>query len=401
MGLQIRKLYIIALKMKILFVHNSYSDKTPSGEEHASRELASLLEEHGHEVKWFKRSSDEIRSGLGPLKSFFTGIYNPSSAKKLSRVLDEYKPDIVQVQNLYPLLSSSIFKPIKKRDIPVVMRCPNYRLFCPAGLCLNTRGEVCEKCFGGKEWHCITNNCEQSILKSTGYALRNAYSRVSHNITNGVDKYIVQSEFQKQKFIEQGIPEKKLVILPGICPEIKVADEDVKGEYVSFVGRVSKEKGIYEFIEAAKMNQTLPFKVAGLLNKNFTIPQDCPQNVEFVGFLKGDELNEFYLKSKIIVVPSKWYEGFPNVITRGMLLKRPVITTNIGAMPSIIDDGVHGLLVEPGDAKQLSVAIDELYSNDAKCRKFGEAGFKKAKLLYSRDAIFEILIRTYNQLMPL
>ena len=69
--------------MNILFVHNSYSDKTPSGEEHASRELASLLEEHGHEVRWFKRSSDEIRGGLGPVKSFFTGIYNPSSAKSL------------------------------------------------------------------------------------------------------------------------------------------------------------------------------------------------------------------------------------------------------------------------------------------------------------------------------
>ena len=399
MGLQIRKLYILAPKMKILFVHNSYSDKTPSGEEHASWELSALLEEHGHEVKWFKRSSDEIRSGLGPLKSFFTGIYNPSSARKLAKMLDEYKPDIVQVQNLYPLLSSSIFKPIKKRGIPVVMRCPNYRLFCPAGLCLNSKGEVCEKCFGGKEWHCIASNCEQGIMKSIGYALRNAYSRASHNITNSVDRYIVQSEFQKQKFIVQGIPADNLVILPGICPEIKVSDEDIKGEYVSFVGRVSPEKGIYEFIEAAKMNPTLPFKVAGMLDKNFTIPQDCPPNVEFVGFLKGDELNEFYLKSKIIVVPSKWYEGFPNVITRGMLLKRPVITTNIGAMPSIIDNDVHGFLVEPGNAIQLGESIARLYNDDNKCKAFGIAGYEKARIHYSREAVYNILIDTYASLI--
>lgn len=385
--------------MKALFVHNSYSDITPSGEEHASRELASLLEEHGHEVKWFKRSSDEIRSGLGPIKSFFTGIYNPSSARKLEKMLYDYRPDIVQVQNLYPLLSSSIFKPIKKRGIPVVMRCPNYRLFCPAGLCLNTKGEVCEKCFGGNEWHCITGNCEQSILKSIGYALRNAFSRASHNITNGVDRYIVQSEFQKQKFIEQGIPAEKLVILPGICPEIKVPDEDIKGEYVSFVGRVSPEKGIYEFIEAAKMSPTLPFKVAGMLDKNFTIPQHCPQNVEFVGFLKGDALNEFYLKSKIIVVPSKWYEGFPNVITRGMLLKRPVITTNIGAMPSIIENDVHGYLVEPGNAKQLGESIARLYDDDNKCKAFGIAGYEKARVLYSRETVYNILIDTYTSLI--
>lgn len=385
--------------MKVLFVHNSYSDKTPSGEEHASKELATLLEEYGHEVRWFKRSSDEIRSGFGSVKAFFTGINNPSSAKKLAKVLDEYKPDVVQVQNLYPLLSSSIFKPIKKRGIPVVMRCPNYRLFCPAGLCLNPKGEVCEKCFGGKEWNCVRYNCEKSIFKSVGYAIRNWYSRVSNNIRNGVDVFIVQSEFQKQKFIAQGVPAEKLVILPGICPEIKVPDEDIKGEYVTFVGRVSAEKGIYEFIEAAKQNPTIPFKVAGLLDKNFVKPADCPVNVEFVGFLKGDALNYFYLKSKIIVVPSKWYEGFPNVITRGMLLKRPVITTNIGAMPSIIDNGVQGLLVEPGDSNQISEAIKALYLDEQKCREYGEAGYKKATKLYSREAVYDTLIGAYQRLI--
>lgn len=385
--------------MKILFVHNSYSDKTPSGEEHASRELASLLEEHGHDVAWYRRSSDEIRTGLGPLKSFFTGIYNPASAMALAKVLDEFRPDVVQVQNLYPLLSSSIFKPIKKRGIPVVMRCPNYRLFCPAGLCLKPNGEICEQCFGGKEWNCVKNNCEQSFFKSVGYALRNWYSRFSHNIANGVDVFIVQSEFQKQKFITQGVPAEKLIILPGICPEIKDKDLSQIGEYVTFVGRVSAEKGIYEFIEAARLNPNMPFKVAGMLDKNFVKPADCPENVEFVGFLKGDALNDYYLKSRIIVVPSKWYEGFPNVITRGMLLKRPVITTNIGAMPSIIDHEVHGLLVRPGSVDGLSVAIARLYADESRCKAYGEAGYDKAVRLYSREAVYETLINTYSKLV--
>lgn len=385
--------------MKILFVHNSYSDMTPSGEEHASRELATLLEEHGHEVRWFKRSSDEIRSGVGPVKSFFAGIYNPFSARELAKVLDIFNPDIVQVQNLYPLLSSSIFKPIKERGIPVVMRCPNYRLFCPAGLCLNSSGEVCEKCFGGKEWHCISGNCERNLFKSMGYAIRNWYSRVSRNITDGVNVFIVQSEFQKKKFMQQGIPAAKLRIIPGICPEIKDKDLSSIGDYVTFVGRVSAEKGIYEFIEAARMNPTIPFKVAGVLDKYFVRPADCPDNVEFVGFLKGDALNDFYLKSRIIVVPSKWYEGFPNVITRGMLLKRPIITTNIGAMPSIVDNGVHGLLVEPGSVEGLSKAIVRLYTDEATCNVYGEAGFEKACSLYSRESIYKTLIETYEQLL--
>ena len=384
--------------MKILFIHNSYSDKTPTGEEHASQELATLLEEHGHEVKWYRRSSDEIRKGFGPLKSFFTGIYNPSSAKALAKLLDEYNPDVVQVQNLYPLLSSSVFKPIKQRSIPAVMRCPNYRLFCPSGLCLNRRGEVCERCWGkGHEWWCVLGNCEHDFIKSVGYAIRNAYNRIFQRIFCGVDVFIVQSEFQKQKFVTQGIPKEKVCVLSGISPDIRNSDKGQIGDWVSLVGRVIAEKGIYEFIEAARRNPSILFKVAGFFDANFVMPNDLPNNLEFVGFKKGDELNRFYLNSRIIVVPSKWYEGFPNVILRAFMLNKPVITTKIGAMQSIVESDVNGILVAPGDANSLSDAIERLYPQSDLCRLFGIAGHKKADTVYSRDMIYQQLINIYGQ----
>ncbi len=384
--------------MRVLFVHNDYNRL--SGEENAASELATLLETNGHQVKWFRRTSSVIGTSFwGKVKAFFCGIYNPSSARGVAKVLDDFKPDVVQVQNLYPFLSSSIFSPINKRGIPVVMRCPNYRLFCPNGLCLTPRGEVCEKCFGGKEWYCILNNCENSFFKSMGYALRNMFSRVTKNILNGVDVFIVQSEFQKRVFVSQGILSERIVILPGICPTIQSLKVDNVGKYVSFVGRVSHEKGIYEFIEAAKMNPDFPFRVAGAFDDSFAIPKDCPTNVEFCGFLKGDDLNKFYLESRVIVIPSKWYEGFPNVITRGMLLKRPVITTNIGAMPSIIDHGINGLLVAPGNSEQLGYAVGILYNDIDLCRQMGNAGFEKASKNYSRETIYQLLIDTYEKLI--
>lgn len=183
--------------MKILYIHNEYAK--PSGEEQAAGELVSLLKEHGHEVRWFTRSSAEIAdSTYGKIKALITGIYNPFSAIALAKVLDEYRPDIVQVQNLFPLLSPSVFKPIKQRRIPVVMRCPNYRLFCPSGLSLDPSGMVCERCWGGKELNCIKLNCLGSRLKSIGYATRNAFARKLKLILDGVDLFIVQSEFQKE-----------------------------------------------------------------------------------------------------------------------------------------------------------------------------------------------------------
>jgi len=382
--------------MKVLYVHNKYAK--PSGEEHAANELVELLREHGHDVKWFTRSSAEIAdSSLGKIKALVTGIYNPCSAKALSKVLDEYRPDIVQVQNLYPLLSSSVFDPIKKRGIPVVMRCPNYRLFCPEGLSLDPTGKICERCWGGHEINCARLNCMGSRSKSIGYSRRNAFGRISGNIVRGVDVFIVQSEFQKQKFMGQGIPAERIGILAGISPRLETSSSDTLGDWVSFVGRVSAEKGIYEFIDAARMNPEIPFKVAGNLDSNFNLPDDIPANVEFVGFKKGKELDILYINSRLVVVPSKWYEGFPNVIVRGMLHHKPVITSREGAMQSIIDSGINGILVLPGDALALGKAIGDLYFDKEKCREFGDNGYRKAATVYSRETIYEELMGIYAQ----
>ena len=312
--------------MKILYIHNDYA--RPSGEESASAALAEMLREHGHEVEFFRRSSAEIAGSFGGrVKAFFAGIWNPFAARAAAAKLDEFKPDLVLVQNLYPLLSPSVFRPIKARRIPVVMRCPNYRLFCPNGLCYN--GAVCERCFGGREWNCALRNCAGGHFKSLGYALRGWAARVSGRILNNVDMFIVQTEFQKRKFIERGIPAEKLGIVPGIMPGIAPAESWEPGRYVTFVGRVSPEKGIDEFLAAARRMPEIPFAVAGSCDSMPEIVGSAPPNVEFLGFLRGDDLRNAYRNSRFIVVPSKWYEGFPNVIVMSMMLKKPTLTAAI------------------------------------------------------------------------
>ena len=140
--------------MRFLFVHNDYARR--SGEEFAVESLADLLESHGHRVDWFRRCSDEIVGSMyGSAKAFLCGIHNPSAIRALETILDETSPDIVQFQNLYPLLSPSVVQSASRRGIPTVMRCPNYRLFCPTGLllsrgrCTQQGGARCDE--GGTE----------------------------------------------------------------------------------------------------------------------------------------------------------------------------------------------------------------------------------------------------------
>lgn len=390
--------------MKILYIHNNYKGDN-SGEEHAAEGIVKLLEEHGHTVEWYRRSSSELSgSKLKEIKALFSGIWNPFAVRAVKKKLKTFQPDIVQIQNLYPLISPAIIPVIKRAGIPLVMRCPNYRLFCAVGLFLNKQGAVCEVCTSGfRELYGITNNCEKSLAKSSGYALRNFAARRIWGLYTRVDKYIVQSEFQKKKFIDNGIDGSKIEILPGLTPEISnFSNPSNLGNYISFVGRVSMEKGIEEFIQAARTLPTFPFAVVGKLESELEyLKQKSPENVLWTGYLKGQDLDNFYADSRIIVVPGKWYEGFPNVITRAMKHAKPVITSKLGAMASIIDHEENGLLVEPGDASGLAESIQYLYNQPELCRKLGENGRKKAEEQYSSELIYKKLMEVYESVLPL
>lgn len=381
--------------MRVLYVHNDYGSR--SGEEVAAEGLAQLLTDHGHEVFWFRRSSREIGDSIGGrAKAFFAGIHNPFAARALSRMLDDVKPDLVQVQNIYPLLSPSIFHPIKARRIPIVMRCPNYRLFCPNGLHL-VRGGVCAKCLGfGREAWCILKNCENSLFKSTGYALRNAWARLGGRIVRNVDMFIVQTEFQKGKFVERGIPESRIGIVPGFVPDNDEAQPQELGDLVTFVGRVSPEKGIEDFLAAARLLPDVPFAVAGSENGMPGVRDRSPANVQWLGFLGDTELRDLYARSRIVVVPSRWYEGFPNVAAQAMVCARPVVAGRIGAMTSIVEDNRTGLLAEVADPHDLARKIETLYQDRDLCRRMGQAAREKAMAQYSSESIYLALTAVYD-----
>ena len=385
--------------MKILFIHNDYFRF--SGEEHAAEGLAGLLTQAGHQVDWYRRSSAELGDGFAQkIKAFGTGVYNPVAVREVLQKIEAFQPDIIQIQNLYPLISPAILKPIKKKGIPVVMRCPNYRLFCPNGLHLTPKGKVCESCLEkGRELNCIAKNCEANIFKSIGYALRNYTARKFWNLQKEIDAFIVQSKFQKEKFITNGIPKSKISVLPGLSPELTIPPSELKTEdkLITFVGRASREKGIIEFVRAAEQLPNLSFAVAGNLSADLPeLPSQSPPNIEWLGFLKPKPLDQLYQKSRIIVVPSKWYEGFPNVITRAMMHKRPVITSNIGAMQSVVDHKKNGLLVTPGNAVALGESIKQLSEEIDTCRAFGANGYAKANRLYSKESLLDGLFSTYE-----
>lgn len=381
--------------MRVLLAHNRYAKE--SGEEHAFLEISRLLESNGNQVEHFLKSSDSIRRLADKALAFLTGIHSFSARREMAAILDRQAFDLVHVQNLYPFLSPAILEAVKQRSLPLVMRCPNYRLFCPNGLHYH-KNAICERCLGaGREIWCVLRNCEKCWPKSVGYALRNAIARIRKTIVRNVDVFIVLSEFQKKRFMEGGVSEKKIEILPNVVPLTNGCAPEPPGKLATFCGRVTAEKGILEFLEAARALPDIPFAVAGAIPPATPWRASSPANVEWLGFLDEDALNRLYLNSRMLVFPSKCFEGFPNVITRAMALARPVIASRLGGLPEIVEDGRAGMLFRPGDVSDLVSKIRDLYANLDLCAQLGRQGRDKAKREYSEEAVYRRLMEIYRK----
>jgi glycosyltransferase involved in cell wall biosynthesis len=207
--------------------------------------------------------------------------------------------------------------------------------------------------------------------------------------------FIVQTEFQRQKFVEAGIPRSRIGIVPALMPWEGRAESSKNGNLISFVGRVSLEKGIEDFIGAARLMPGIPFAVAGHGDKMPGIRKKAPTNIRWLGFLRSKELRELYIQSRIIVVPSRWYESFPNVVVQAMAHGRPVVAADMGALSSIVQDGETGLLFKAGDPADLAVRLSALYANDALCRTLGETGRERALTRYSPQSVYSALMAVY------
>ncbi|MCE9616171.1 MAG: glycosyltransferase family 4 protein [Lentisphaerae bacterium] len=380
--------------MHLLIAHNEYG--RPSGEEQALASIEALLVERGNRVSRFRRSSSTIGTSL--LKkagAALAGIENPAAGRHMARTLADAQPDAVLVQNLYPFLSPSILQACRAHGVPVVMRCSNYRLFCPTGLHLSG-GTVCERCLGpGREVWCVLKNCEGSLAKSTGYALRNATARLGRRILDRVDVFVVLTEFQKQRFIANGIPESRLAVIPNhVAAGTSVP---FAGDWVTFMGRVAPEKGIADFLALARQFPGLPFVVAGAVKDSArALLRELPANVRMLGHLDRAALGEVLGRTRVMVSCNRWFEGFPNAVLEAMAAGKPVLAADLGGMSEIVDHGQTGLLYPAGDVPAAARLLGDLHGHPARCADMGAAAHRKVATAYSADRVYAAYERVFR-----
>jgi glycosyltransferase involved in cell wall biosynthesis len=187
---------------------------------------------------------------------------------------------------------------------------------------------------------------------------------------------------------------------------VRARDENT----VLYVGRLEPVKGIPLLLEAAQLVvQKCPsvrFLLAGAFHP--TLPREdidamirrysLQNHVEQLGHISQEKLGRLYSKASLCVVPSH-YESFGLVALEAMAYGIPVIATQTGGLPEVIENGSTGLLVPPGNAHALANAIGELLGDPEKCRRMGEAGSTRARVKYSIEHNALVNISTYERIV--
>jgi glycosyltransferase involved in cell wall biosynthesis len=385
--------------MKILTVHNSY--QKPGGEDQVFAQEAELLKSHGHQVLTFRASNDRV-NGKNPLVLVAETIWNRHMYGEISHLLRAQKPEIVHVHNTFPVISPAIYYAARDCGIPVVQTLHNYRLLCPTATFFRD-GHVCEDCFGKKvPWPGVVHACYRGSIPATAAAAAMlGFHNFKHTWTDAVSAYIALTDFAREKFVRGGFPLEKIFVKPNYL-EVDPGLGEGKGNYAFFVGRLTPEKGISTMLEAWRsIGPDLPLQIAGDGPMAPEVEKAVAENdrITWLNWLPRNEILARMKDASVLILPSTWYEGFPMIMAEAFAVGLPVIASNLGSMPSIVEHKRTGLLFEPGNAASLIEAVRWWQANPAEAAAMRSPARREYEAKYTADRNYDLLMGIYDTVL--
>jgi glycosyltransferase involved in cell wall biosynthesis len=307
-----------------------------------------------------------------------SGYFSLRTKRDVRSVVEKVNPDIAIVQNVFPLISPSIYTTLSDLKFPVIQAVYNYRFVCPEGE-LYTEGSICERCIKKSTIQGVIHKCyRNSYFQSAWYASIIGIHRRLKTITNNIDLFMVPDLFLGNKLIQGGIPEEKIFCNPNPFFVDEFEPSFVHENYFLFVGRLVRQKGIFTLIDAVeKANPSVKLLIVGQ-GENQAELEDrikspiLSSRVTFLGPRWGKEVVDLIRKSIGVVIPSEWYDNLPLILCQANACGKPVIASRINGIPEYVNDGENGYLFTTGDSTELSQKlnqIQEVAANDSSYRQ--------------------------------
>ncbi len=211
-------------------------------------------------------------------------------------------------------------------------------------------------------------------------------------IISMVDTFIVLSDFWKKWFCTIGIDVDKIVVLNNIVdsPDIKEVNMpagDNNRLRLLFLGTLVKEKGIFDLMDLIIRKKDyyrdkISLIIGGFKNedivKSYIVENAISDIVRFEGFVSGEKKKDCLNWADVYILPS-YVEGLPISILEAMSYHHPIISTPVGSIPEIVQCGVNGMLVRPGNIDEIDNAIKFYINNKESIKIQGEESYKRVQ----------------------
>jgi glycosyltransferase involved in cell wall biosynthesis len=354
--------------MRVLVAHNLYRSATPSGENQLVRAEIALLRDHGIEVVEMLADSDDIAGGVrGVLKAAPGPVYSRAGVRRFTTLLDESRPDVVHLHNVFPLISPWVARVAHRRGVPVVQTVHNYRHGCVNGLHLRD-GHPCTDCLGTRlglpavRHGCYRDSRLQTVPMTIGQVVHRGTWR------DDVAGYFVLTPFMRDKLLVTGVASERIHLRPTWVPDPGVATHE--GSDVLYVGRLDEPKGIDRLLDAwaaggATRGRILTVVGDGPL-RHLVEQAAADGSVRWLGQLPPAGVAGAMEDAAYVVVPSRVFEGYPLVVAEAFGRGRPVLTISGGSVGTIVDDRTGWVVPPTVDA--LAAAIAGIGDDDARGR---------------------------------
>lgn len=377
--------------MKILIVNKFLYPN--GGSETYIFKLGDELKRQGHEVEYFGMEHEgrivgnraQIYTGnmdfhTGKLQKLFYPfkiIYSREAAKKIRKVLEDFKPDVVHLNNFNFQLTPSVIYAVKryerecKKKIKLVYTAHDSQLVCPNHLMQNpVTLACCDACLVHGAFQCARRKCiHGSGIKSLLGSFEAALYKKLKTYQN-LDVIICPSKFLKEKLDTDSVLRKKTVVLRNFVDQKIYSELSPKQDYVLYFGRYSQEKGINTLLKVCRELSDISFHFAGSGPMEEEIKK--LSNVKLCGFLGQDALFREIAGARFAVFPSECYENCPFAVMEAQMCHTPVIGSDLGGIPELIEEGVTGELFESGNAALLAKKIKDLWGNQELLGRYTE-----------------------------
>lgn len=423
--------------MKILLVNKFHYRK--GGAETYYLTVGSELERMGHEVAYFsmkhpnnlpckwdkyfvtQREYNDVKNPLSAVRDGIALIYSPEAKRNFQALCEEFRPDVVHLNNVHRQITLSILDApyLKEHHVPVVYTAHDYVTICPGYLMLDGEGRVCDACLeDGKYRHCIENRCVKgSRAKSALAALEASFNR-AHRSNERIDRVIAPSSFMRSKLIEGGWPEGKVLALQNFADDAILARAsgvandvtDRESPYLLFFGRLSAEKGVDVLLRAfdaaaPSLPRDMRLIVVGdgpdaAEFRELAASLDSASRIEFAGYQTGDVLQTYVERASLAIASSRCRENMPYSIVEAFAAGTPVVGTHIGGIPELVADGVTGFACEPGDVATMADAMvrgTEAFLDAPVYVRMQESCRAYVRENCSRDKFMDQLVEMYEE----